>query len=706
MPSIWKISVNGGALAPIDMLGLSNKHLKLAFESLRPDTLTISDPLAAFDAAPRWAIDTTITLTRNNGSADVAVFAGAVRRQPSFLGAKAERIDYVVQGPWQLLERTPFLQLFSYANTPSSTSTTFSAYPRGIVVLAQADNGAALELSPALVYVLAYAEAAGLAIQVGSIAASLAFAIPLDQATDLSCAEAIHRLLQWTPDAVAWWDYTQTPPAIHIARRGDLTAKTLAVAPAGRNASMAAFAPIESVRLDPREDLLAPCVSIIYVRTDRVDKVSYELRSVDFAGSGNINALGAVVRTIKLTGAITNDTYVTQDLEVTEIPLDGSGNPIFADVAPSAGTILPANAIFTPLASFFSKHLPELLSSSVDGTSAHPGTNVSFLGFRNCVYTPTEGGSIDATQVNYVYGGAITPWMVAEQGITYQDQEVSIEAGIQIKRTVTRADATTATVVENIVQLLKVRIRATNAESGTYTALQSSTYTSPEAQPAGLATAIYAGVSMLHWEGEVVQVEQEPSLGIGLGNTLNLTAGRAAWATMVALVQRIEVDIGQGRTTIKVGWPKQLMPADLAQVWRVNRTRAQVTDQAVRTTGITGDADNPQKMAHKHIPSTGSAHTRPPAVFTVSATPAGTVPAFSDFTSALALVYPAGSATSAALVPVSGDTINFTTSSKVYARGVVTATNPGGTGGNFNGSFPASGVTWYIQIVNTGNYPP
>lgn len=705
MASIWKIGVNGGALAAIDTLGLSNDRLQLAFESFRPDTLTISDPLAAFDSAPRWAIDDAIRLTRNNGTSDVTVFAGAVRQQPCFLGSKAERIDYVVQGPWQLLERTAFLQLFSYANTPGSPSTTFSSFPRGAVVLAQADNGAALELLDALSYILSYAIGAGLAIANGGIASSLAFSIPMDQCIDLSCADALHRLLQWVPDAVCWWDYTATPPAIHIARRGDLTAKALAVAPAGLNASMGAYAPIEGIRIEPRPDLLAPKVSIIYVRTDRVDKVSYELRSVDTAGSGAINALGAVVRTIKLAGAITDDTYLTQDVEAETIPTN-SGSPIFALAAPSAGTILPGNAIFTPLSDFFLKHLPELVSSSVDGTSAHPGANVTFLGFRNGVYVATNGSAIDTSCVNYITGGAITPWMVSDQGIVFQDQEVSIEAAIQIKRTVTRADAAAATVLETVVQVLKVRIRATNAESGTYTELQSSSYTSPEAQPVGLAAAAYAGVSVLHWEGEVTQVEQEAGMGIGLGNTLNLTGSRTAWATMAALIQRVEVDIGQGRTTIKIGWPRQLMPADLAMLWRVNRTRAQVTDQAVRTTGITGDADNPQAMAHKHLPTTGSAHARPPAVFSVATIVSGAVPVFSELAAALTLVYHAGAAASGNLVPVAGDAVNFTQSSKVFARGTITATNPGGASGSFNGSFPASGATWYLQATQVGIYPP
>jgi hypothetical protein len=239
---------------------------------------------------------------------------------------------------------------------------------------------------------------------------------------------------------------------------------------------------------------------------------------------------------------------------------------------------------------------------------------------------------------------------------------------------------------------------------------QSDNFTSPEPQPVGLAAAIYAGVSVLHWEGEVTTVEPEPTMAIGLGNVLNLTGSRAVWATMVALIQRIEVDIGQGLTMIQVGWPHQLMPADLAQLWRVNRTRQQVQDQAVRTTGITGSADDPQPMGHKHVPSTGSAHSRPAGVFTAPAQPAGTVPAFSDFVgrvgppaSGLAAIYAPGVAGAATFSPVSGDTINFTAFGATHAVGWVSGTASGG-GGLFNGSFPAGGRTWYISIFPVGNY--
>src|SRR5471032_2423004 len=117
--SIWKI--NGTDLAA---LGLAAENLTLIFESQRPDVLTIRDPLAAFDDAPRWAFDAELVLTRNDGAHDLTVFRGRLRRSPAFLGTRAERIDYVAHGPWDWLERICFRQSFQYANDPSNPSST------------------------------------------------------------------------------------------------------------------------------------------------------------------------------------------------------------------------------------------------------------------------------------------------------------------------------------------------------------------------------------------------------------------------------------------------------------------------------------------------------------------------------------------------------------------------------------------------------
>ncbi|MEM8826495.1 MAG: hypothetical protein AAGD40_06170, partial [Pseudomonadota bacterium] len=71
----------------------------------------------------------------------------------------------------------------------------------------------------------------------------------------------IRKMLRWTPDAVAYFDYASSPPTLHIRRRASLTAQAV---------DLAAGA-VESVRLAPRHDLRRSVVVLKYERTDTVD---------------------------------------------------------------------------------------------------------------------------------------------------------------------------------------------------------------------------------------------------------------------------------------------------------------------------------------------------------------------------------------------------------------------------------------------------
>src|SRR5262249_34743621 len=46
--------------------------------------------------------------------------------------------------------------------------------------------------------------------------------VPIDEVRDITCAEVIHKMLRWSPDAVTYFDYTTTPPTFHCLRRADM----------------------------------------------------------------------------------------------------------------------------------------------------------------------------------------------------------------------------------------------------------------------------------------------------------------------------------------------------------------------------------------------------------------------------------------------------------------------------------------------------
>ncbi len=57
---------------------------------------------------------------------------------------------------------------------------------------------------------------------------------PLDSVNEITCAEAMRKMLRWIGpmgDAVIWFDYTTTPPTLHVSTRDQLPAVTLPLTP-------------------------------------------------------------------------------------------------------------------------------------------------------------------------------------------------------------------------------------------------------------------------------------------------------------------------------------------------------------------------------------------------------------------------------------------------------------------------------------------
>ena len=57
---------------------------------------------------------------------------------------------------------------------------------------------------------------------------------PLDSVNDITCAEAMRKMLRWIGPMggpVVWFDYTTSPPTLHVSTRDQLAAITLPVTP-------------------------------------------------------------------------------------------------------------------------------------------------------------------------------------------------------------------------------------------------------------------------------------------------------------------------------------------------------------------------------------------------------------------------------------------------------------------------------------------
>jgi hypothetical protein len=105
-----------------------------------------------------------------------------------------------------------------------------------------------------------------------------------------------------------------------------------------------------------------------------------------------------------------------------------------------------------------------------------------------------------------------------------------------------------------------------------------------------MAAALYASWSQLHYDGSCLLTESEVGGTLYPGVSINITGGLAAWASMAALVQKVEENVDTGETSITFGPPRQIEPEGLYALLRGFRTRASAGDKVARETGETEDA--------------------------------------------------------------------------------------------------------------------
>ena len=215
-------------------------------------------------------------------------FAGTVARLPRKYSGKYERAELVAKSPWGDLESVVFQQDWMKSGTGG-----LSPIKRSKVVLGQSVDGQKIGVGNQLREILEYAVSCGANISIGDI--SLDAPMLLDEAKDLSCSEAIARVLKWAPDNIIYFDYSaQGAPSINIKRRGALPAKTLAT-----NSGK-----IKDVSITPREDLRISGVSVKYETENTAEDNTWldvveDKYPVDF----NSTSKNALVMSVELAGS-------------------------------------------------------------------------------------------------------------------------------------------------------------------------------------------------------------------------------------------------------------------------------------------------------------------------------------------------------------------------------------------------------------------
>jgi hypothetical protein len=244
----WTLAYNGTEQTLGDW-GLTQIKRTLVSQGVDEVTFRAADALA--DAAPLFQYKTTVTLWRDrqldnhgNWTGGKTWFQGLITQVPRNGSPDAESMAYKVSGPWWYLDNLVFLQAYQqillgvgaplgnaiigsgvsshlFMNldslAPVSTTLNVGKLTTGQQILAALDWC----LAP---FINASAPAP---FQIGRITPGVD--VPIDEVRDITCAEVIHKMLRWSPDAVAYFDYTTTPPTFNCLRRADMATVSLDV---------------------------------------------------------------------------------------------------------------------------------------------------------------------------------------------------------------------------------------------------------------------------------------------------------------------------------------------------------------------------------------------------------------------------------------------------------------------------------------------
>ena len=175
-------------------------------------------------------------------------FFGIVTKIPSYGTYGKEVRGYELSGPWWFLEHLVYQQSWEHMDSTEEAI----VVEKSRCILGQNAAGEAITANAAIREILEYAIAQGAKFSVGNCC-GFDFYFPFEEVRDISCAEAIQRILRWAPDSVVWFDYEcDSFPKINIYSGENLPQKSLDINE------------LESFDVVPRHDLVVNSVVLKY----------------------------------------------------------------------------------------------------------------------------------------------------------------------------------------------------------------------------------------------------------------------------------------------------------------------------------------------------------------------------------------------------------------------------------------------------------
>lgn len=487
----FHVSADGSTWVTPASLGMEGVVLTKRINGLDELSWTVKGPL---DADPAWAYADTIylrqTTVTNGVSTSVVRFIGRVEDIPPQGDGVEESIAYRAVGWWWWLQRMTYSQSWMKVN-PANGQQYSVPVPR--VIAGQAVNGATEAMSAHVASVLNSAITRGAPFQLGTV--DTLVTMPKDEQTNVTHEAALLSCIRLFPDLCLWADYNTTKTVDGVTTYCPTVHCRKASNLAGSTLTIGTDT-IGRLHLKPRYDIQKPGFRVVFESTFTTDGAQYPSVSIDTAG--NVNDPRCVDLCYDLAGGSAE--YLKQPVQVAAYPVDPNDKTFWRAMLPWLSGIADADLTITGAA-----------------------------------------GDGELSLDNYLVAGAIADWMSVDQESETWTATVAYA----------RRDASNNIVAKVDSKKVSVTLTSTSATTQTYKKLVS--FDSGESVPLGVAAALYASWGRLHYDGQVRIQDQECAFAAQPGNVLNLAGGRAAWATMNAIVQDAVFELDSGVTNLTIG---------------------------------------------------------------------------------------------------------------------------------------------------------
>jgi hypothetical protein len=413
-------------------------------------------------------------------------------------------------------------------------------------------------------------------------AQSMILRAPNNAVNNIMCSDALREMLKWIGGlggVSVWWDYTTSPPTARFATRDQLPAKALALAP-GSGVTL-------NAAVEPRDDLVPAAIHFKYVVSGTLGGFQYQqvLHDISFFSEPD----NAVIEGVGTWGALKNLAGATWDSThqaafkaayLRSHTVGGTFNYAGLSSTNLSGKVNSA-AFDGGTAAWWANVCPKLANAVANGSlafnAAGPGANFTVLdagtsGLANGTTYPIA----DLPAYGYYLlpgSGGVSPWMnVGNNPANAAAEYISVKFRVQFtySEQITPPPGATAVPTAAKTDEIDVNLVLTNLAAGNYQSVPE--FIAGEPIPYGLAGYLFDLMQIEQWEGSVSIEQADLTNLVPPGFNLNLTGGKAAWASMNAQVQEItlEGDADSARATYGFGPARHLGAADLNELLRVN----------------------------------------------------------------------------------------------------------------------------------------